>query len=274
MDGRARLTKLAQPYIGKLPDSIFKKLVLQRLSDLTGLDSSTLETHLAEEEQHKPAPSPESNYKVSEPPAYIDEPAIDYGYGAADAQAFSQHDYQEYAHTSSQPYQKEWGKGFRKDFQKSAPAAPVKVGLSIYAIRHLLCNTGLAAKVTEVESLEQDSHPDTLLLSELIKALQQQPNLSTIALIAQWHGTTKGERLQQVATLELGHQPNDGEFWEAVKRIRERVRLTEARSASEALQQSLTSKKPNQIDSDDKSRLEALLEKQRQRFGLKDAPKQ
>ncbi|MRI31815.1 DNA primase [Endozoicomonas sp. OPT23] len=280
MDGRARLTKLAQPYVGKLPDSIFKKLVLQRLSDLTGLDSNTLETHLAEEQQQKQT-TPAEPIQQNEPPAYINEQVMNYDPAHIDSH-MDQHrndhrvdhyGYQEYAQPSGQQFFKKRGKGFNKGFQQPAPAAPLKVGLSIYAIRHLLCNTELAVKVEQVNSLEQDNHPDTQLLLELIKALQLQPNLSTIALIAQWHGTTKGERLQHVATLELGHEPNDAEFWEAIQRIRERGTLMESRSASEALRQSLTSKKPSQIDSDDKSRLEALLEKQRQRFGVKDSSK-
>ena len=52
MDGRARLTKLAQPYLSKLPDGIFKELLLQKLSDITGLDTSKLEAHFqAEKDQ-------------------------------------------------------------------------------------------------------------------------------------------------------------------------------------------------------------------------------
>ncbi len=269
MDGRARLTKLAQPYLGKLPDSIFKKLVLQRLSDLTGLDSSTLAAHLAEEVQQKPTAPAEPTHK-HEPPTYDTEQVIDYDYAHMAPHADSYH---EYPKTNNQQHFRKHYKGFKKQFQQSALATPIKVGLSIYAIRHLLCNTRLATQVEQISSLEQDSHPDTLLLIKLIKALQLQPNLSTIALIAQWHGTTQGERLQHVATLELGHQPNDGEFWEAIQRIRDRVKLTESRSASDALKHSLNSKRPDQIDSDDKSRLEALLEKQRQRFGVKDSSK-
>ena len=46
MDGRARLSDMAKPLIGKLSDGVFKQLMLEQLSKRVGLSSSTLEQHI------------------------------------------------------------------------------------------------------------------------------------------------------------------------------------------------------------------------------------
>jgi DNA primase len=58
LEGRARLSKLAAPLIGKLPDGVFKQLMLQALAQRTGLSSEKLISLL------QPAQSP-----AEQPPA-------------------------------------------------------------------------------------------------------------------------------------------------------------------------------------------------------------
>ena len=268
MDGRARLTKLAQPYLNKLPESIFKKLVLQKMSEMTGLDSDMLAAHLHDE----PEPAPTSKPAMEQPMYDHSHPPVDYYDQPATPEYYDHYPIQE----SFEPQQKKksyYKGGFNKSgFNKAgfqpkpkAPPAPIKVGHSIYAIRHLLCNPQLAVKVENIELLEQDESLDTQLLIELIKVLKQSPKLSTIALIAQWQGTSNGERLQQVATLELGHQPDDGEFWEAISRIREKVQQLKTKATTNNLLQSLASKKPGQFDPAERKEYEAFLKKLQER---------
>ena len=51
MDGRARLSDLAKPLIGKLSDGVFKELMLDNLSRRVGLSSDKLEQHIPDNTQ-------------------------------------------------------------------------------------------------------------------------------------------------------------------------------------------------------------------------------
>ena len=286
MDGRARLTKLAQPYLSKLPEGIFKQLILQKLSDLTGLDAERLEAHYKEE------PAAQKATTASQKQEFAAEPVM----GAMPEPDFHDYHHGEYHHESPgfQPdnlpiydtghhvpesYNQQNQQRQKKPWQKSGSQTrfgptQIKVGRSIYAIRHLLCNPQLAADVQDLTTLEQDDDADTLLLLELLKALKKQPDLSTSALIAQWFGTSKGERLQQVAILELGHQPDDGEFWEAISRIRDKVADQQQRNTTDTIMQSVARKKPGQMGAEEISNYQEFLKKRLQQIGsTSKAPK-
>ena len=73
-----RLAKLAQPYIDKLPEGLFRQLLLKKLSDRTGLDTHYLEAHFQESartresttnrpepETHNTPPSQEEHFQHS-----------------------------------------------------------------------------------------------------------------------------------------------------------------------------------------------------------------
>ena len=278
MDGRARLTKLAQPYMGKLPDGIFRQLILQRLSELTGLETSRLEAHL-ETEQERPHIQQEhhitshagvdhtthDDYYISHD-QYHPEPY--YG-GHYEPEAFQPLESSSYYQAARQ--QRKNKAFFDKQSKKFDPVpgkTQIRVGRSIYAIRQLLCNPQLAVKVDSIDTLALDNDADTALLVELLKTLKQQPSLATSALIAQWYGTDKGNRLQQVATLELGHEPDDGEFWEAIKRISDKIADLRHQQASESLKSTLAQRKPNQLDEKQRSKFEELLRQKKERLGI------
>lgn len=281
MDGRARLTKLAQPYMGKLPDGIFKQLILQRLSELTGLDATRLEAHLETEpgrpniqQGHSVASDTSGNHATND---YYHighdyyHPELDHAepYGP---EAFEQLQLASQQQTAGH-FRKT--KGFfdkqPKKFDPVSGKTQIKVGRSIYAIRHLLCNTQLAVKVDNIDTLTQDNDADTALLVELLKTLKQQPDLSQGALMRQWTGTEKGRRLEQVATLELGHEPNDEEFWEAIKRISDKVADLRHQQASDSLKSTLAQRKPNQLDEKQRSEFEELLRQKKERLGISTA---
>ncbi|KEQ16958.1 DNA primase [Endozoicomonas numazuensis] len=259
MDGRSRLATDAQPHLHKIPDGLFKQMLMQRLSEITGLNTDTLETYLN---------------KKNDPEPVIEKPTYDNYSVPAEADYYSEAHYEPDISHNFQPQErtferKPFKKGFKEKNEQPVAPAPLKVGRSIYAIRHLLCNPELATAVKAINELEGDEHPDTQLLIALIKTLQEQPKLPTIALIAQWHGTQHGIRLQEIASLELGHQPNDEEFHEAIERIRDTVRELEHKQAAHSLKQTFSQKKPGQIDSAQRSVLEALLEKKKKKLGIK-----
>lgn len=284
MDGRARLTKLAEPYLGKLPDGIFRQLLLQKLSELTGLDATRLEAHLGTEAEQPPSPSATEHnnttydhYQNHHDYAHSGEYHTGPDYTDHYQEHFAQEPY-DYPHTAQHSahnhsaHNRQKAKGFfdkrPKNFDPVLETTQIKVGRSIYAIRHLLCNPQLAANVDCIDTLAEDTDADTTLLVELLKTLKQQPKLATSALIAQWYGTDKGKRLQQVATLELGHEPDDGEFWEAIKRISDKVADLKHQRASNKLSSTLANRKPNQLDEKQRSEYEEFLKKHKARLGI------
>lgn len=53
LDGRARLAELARPIISKLPDGVFRQMMLERLSTISQLDLGTLSTLMLKTEETK-----------------------------------------------------------------------------------------------------------------------------------------------------------------------------------------------------------------------------
>jgi DNA primase len=56
IDGRARLVDLARPLLARLPDSIFRQLMLERLAQIARTDSSRLAERIDKPAQHRPGP--------------------------------------------------------------------------------------------------------------------------------------------------------------------------------------------------------------------------
>lgn len=279
MDGRARLTKLAKPYLGKLPDGIFKQLILQKLSELTGLDMARLEAHLETE----PAKAQTTKVRSTAQQSTTRESSIhDHYQNNHESYFHPEPDYNDhfaerfagefYGHSPQSVYNVRKTTGFfdkrSKNFDSVLEKTQIKVGYSIYAIRHLFCNPRLAADVESIDTLAQDNDADTVLLVELLKALKKQPGLGTSALIAQWYGTDKGKRLKQVAALELGHEPDDGEFRDAIKRILEKMADLRHQQASDTLKSTLAQRKPNQLDEKQRNEFEELLRQKKARLGI------
>ena len=132
-----------------------------------------------------------------------------------------------------------------------------------------MCNPQLASSVDCIDALAEDKDADTGLLVELLRTLQTQPTLATSALIGQWYGTERGRRLEQVAALELGHEPDDREFWEAIQRISDRVADQKRQRVSNQISNTLANKKPNQLDEQQRSTFEALIKQRQASLGIR-----
>ncbi|KEI73161.1 DNA primase [Endozoicomonas elysicola] len=260
MDGRARLAKLAQPYIDKLPEGLFRQLLLKKLSDHTGLDTHYLEAHFQESIRTKeqPAttrpPEPEhydssNNYgEISHSGHYEPCPPHDAGYS-------------EPQYTSGQQQ------------RHSAPTIArnsARLATSGYAIRQLLCNPEFAQETLEpFDDLQLENDGDSQLLIDLLKILKKNPTLKTSTLIAQWYGTEKGERLQALAALDHGTTAHRDEFLETLTSIRKKAGLNLQQNQYKNLLQSLQNKKPGQLDEDLRRQFRELQEQlRRQKLGV------
>lgn len=263
MDGRARLAKLAHPYIDKLPEGLFRQLLLKKLSDHTGLDTHYLEAHFQEQSTHiKALPTVRQESEIRTQSTSHKK-----------SQSYSHYDHITF---SDENYDKAWytperqqGQSTSSTYWKPYPERQnnsAKLITSGYAIRQLLCNTELAQEVSEpFDDLILENDSDNQLLIDLLKILKKNPTLKTSTLIAQWYGTEKGVRLQTLAALDHGTTAHRNEFLETLAQIRRKHSETENHNKhSNFLTSNLQNKKPSQLDEETRKKYLALLESKRQ----------
>lgn len=265
MDGRARLAKMAQPYLSKLPAGVFHQLLIKKLSDITGLDSQYLSMHFEEEAaEQAPAvqvatPAPVQQEIPGSESHYYDQS----GYHTPDYPDYYHQDHgtAEHYHEYSQPVakntqQKSYGKKkyareFAQPVFKHAPRfATVGAG---YAIRQLICNPDFAKEVKEpFDDLHLDNDADTSLLIELLKTLKKQPDLKPGTLIAQWYGTEHGKRLQSLIALDHATEAHWDEFNETLKTLRSKHQELKKKNDFRSLLNTLKNKSPSQMSEDER----------------------
>jgi DNA primase len=142
IDGRARLVDLARPLLARLPDSVFRQLMVERLAEIARTDASRLAGRL---DGPLPQVTPTRTGSGSQAPH---------------------------------------------------PDGKSRVR---QAIELLLYQPSLAAGVDRPALLEQCDLPGVPLLIELLDLLQQQPELSTGALLEHWREREEGRYLHKLA---------------------------------------------------------------------------
>ena len=244
MDGRARLAKLVQPYIDRLPEGLFRQLMLNRLSERTGLDTRYLQAHFQEAvktEQAEPPPAA-THATVPNDGAYPYEysPAID--------------------HARQDVYQRPVPQRHHYSGRSARLSSPG------YAIRQLLCNPEFARDVAEpLSELHLSNDNDSQLLIDLLTVLKQEPHLTAAKLIAKWYDTDKGERLKSLASLDHGTSAHPEEFLDTIAAIRKNSREADKKSQhSNFLSVNLNNRKPSQLDEETRKKYLELLESKRQ----------
>ena len=173
LEGKAHLATLALPLIEQVPGSLLRRLLRQSLEARTGMDLDSLPT--------------------AEP---ADPPAIDYD-----------HDYN-YDSERQPDDMPSWGspapgappsRTLRRPQQRERSTVESPV---MSATRTLLHHPHLAGLAEQARQLANEDDEEAQLLIALIDALQKNPQLSTIELLARWHGTALGDQLNQLAEKE------------------------------------------------------------------------
>ncbi|WP_339532042.1 DNA primase [Pseudomonas mucidolens] len=199
LEGKAHMATLAAPLIDKVPGANLKALMRKRLLEITGLSGEAVSqlVHSAPQDA---------------PPTY--DPGIDY-----DAMP----DYSDF-HQPQEAYtpQHEWtpkkpGAGGKKWDKKPwskngkrgdrdepyAPRTPVAVEApTLIALRTLIHHPQLAGKVESADHFANESNTYAQVLIALIEAVQKNPKLNSIQLMARWHGTEQGRLLRALAEKE------------------------------------------------------------------------
>ena len=165
LEGRARLSKLALPYIRQLPEGVFRQLMFQALADRTGLELTSL--------MQLEAPPP--------PPTPFEPPPADYDPGP-----------------DPEP---EGGEAGPRQRTASGTLASGYSNLAQSAIALLLHQPDISrlANPRQLAELEGD---DVDLLRELLELLHRRPESNTAMLLGHWYGTPEGELLSRLAGQE------------------------------------------------------------------------
>ncbi len=248
LEGKAHLATLAVPLIDKIPGANLRTLMRQRLSEITGLNGEALGQAI----QSAPAEEPPSY----DPSAYYDV-APDYGH-----EEYSPQPEQNWQKKSGQKgngqkkWEKPWDKkGKHPDFQPRAPrvAAPVE-SPTLTALRTLLHHPELAHKVEDASHFAAENDTYAQLLVALLGALQKNPKLRSLQLIARWHGTEQGRLLKALAEKEWLIQADNLEqqFFDTITSLA-------ARQRERSLEHLLRKARQSELSAEEKAQLRDLL---------------
>jgi len=162
MDGRARLSKKALPYLRTLPEGIYRQLMFQALAERTGLEVETLMK--LEAPPVPPRPKEPPTPMDAEPPPMED---------------------------TTTPRQRSASQAPMTSYSNIAQAAMA-----------LLLHQPKVAKLGDPARLSELEGEDIGLLRELLDLLRRRPESNTAMLLGHWYGTPEGDLLSRLAGQE------------------------------------------------------------------------
>ena len=181
LDGRARLSKLAAPLINRMPQGVFKTLMLKTLSQRTGLDTETLTSLI------KPIEPPQDYDQGEYPEYYSDTTSTTKG---------------NQFHDESLPRKREAiGRP-----QKRMKMPPAQTLIALLANHPQLANLitdldalkGLQTDEIEIEGLE--------ILIPLVELIRKNPSYTLNHILGYWrgiHDIGQAEQLTEIAATDL-----------------------------------------------------------------------
>ena len=259
LEGKAHMATLAAPLIEKIPGANLRQLMRNRLKEITGLDPQQVE-QLA---QHAPATSSVPDYDpgydydamASYTPDYGDMPQHDFA-PVHQEQEWKPNKGAGKKQWSDKPWDKNRKGGKPWQQRDEAPPrvpAPVEPP-TLAALRTLLHLPLLAGKVEDASHFADEEHLYSQLLVALIEAAQKNPGLSSMQLIARWHGTEQGRLLRALAEKEwlIVADNLEQQFFDTITSL-------SARQRERSLEQLLRKSRQSELTSEEKTQLLALL---------------
>ncbi|MEM1154499.1 MAG: DNA primase [Pseudomonadota bacterium] len=191
-DGKARLSKLALPYLQQLPAGIYRQLMFQALAKRTGVDVESLMQLLPEP---TPLAPPEHHQSTMNRPSSATEP------------------------------------GFSPIPQTDAAMSPEYASLAEAAIALLLHQPAIA-RLADSAALTELEGSEVALLRELLGLLERRPDSNTAMLLGHWYGTPQGQLLNRLAEQErliptAGIEQEFSDILSALARAPQQTRLAE-----------------------------------------------
>ncbi|MCF5720461.1 DNA primase [Pseudomonas syringae] len=200
LEGKAHMATLAAPLIDKVPGANLRTLMRQRLLEITGLSGEAVSQLVHSAPQDAPPPTYDPGMDYDAMPDYSDFHQPQEAYAPQ----------QEWTPKKPGAGGKQWDKkpwsknGKRGDRDEAyAPRTPVAVEApTLIALRTLIHHPQLAGKVESADHFANESNTYAQVLIALIEAVQKNPKLNSIQLMARWHGTEQGRLLKALAEKE------------------------------------------------------------------------
>ncbi len=265
LEGKAHLATLAAPLIDKIPGANLKTLMRQRLTEITGLSIQQLNPA-----PHNPVSAPQApsnshpHYEMDEAPqydpsAYFDAPA-DYGqeqYAPQPEQAWQPKTGFKGKGQGGKKWEKSWSKKGdrdRDDFPRGPRVAAPVESPTLTALRTLLHHPQLAEKVEEASHFAAENDTYAQLLVALLGAMQKNPKLRSLQLIARWHGTEQGRLLKALAEKEwlIDADNLEQQFFDTITSLA-------ARQRERSLEHLLRKARQSELSAEEKEQLRGLL---------------
>ncbi len=258
LEGKAHLVTLAAPLIDKIPGHNLRTLMRQRLSEITGLSGDALSqmTPVTKSGAHS-STSPASGdyypdhgeipdsayYDVAAGPNEYENPTPTAGFERSKGKS---------------DWKKEggkWSKKGRDDFTPRAPRTAVSVeSPHLSALRTLLHHPELAQNVEDVSHFAAEDDTYAQLLVALLGALQKNPKLRALQLIARWHGTEQGRLLRALAEKEwlISADNLEQQFFDTITSL-------VARQRERSLEHLINKARQSELNAEEKNQLRNLL---------------
>lgn len=242
LEGKAHLATLAAPLIERVPGANLRALMRRRLAELTGLSGEALQEAAS---AAPPATADDGYFRDTDPEPWPAEPPP------------------ATVHRKRSPAG--GGRNWSKDRPERprAPRVPTTVEPPTLAtLRTLLRHPELAQKVEDVSHFAEEDDTYAQLLVALLGALQKNPGLRTLQLMARWHGTDQGRLLRALAAKEwlISNDNLEQQFFDTINRLVDRQH-------ERRLERLLRKARESELNAEEKEQLRALL-----RRGAPDAP--
>jgi len=207
-DGKARLSKVCAPQINRIPQGVFRQLMLEELSSRTGISAENLRDYVA---THKPPAGRGSASQPAHQPAHQPAPRL-----ASQPTAHTSNQAPTDEFYSGPPPDDIYGDGDYEPYPETVAVRRSKIRLSpIKVLSALLVNhPQLAEYVEDIEMLSVSADPDMALFLKILALINSDPACSkTSHIFARWQATysdqTELQLLKTLAGSEL-HQPPKG----------------------------------------------------------------
>ena len=194
-DGKARLSKTCAPQINRIPQGVFRQLMLEELSRRTGVSADNLRDYVA------------THVTPQQRAAIANDPNHETG---SQTQSNDQHNH---AASNDYHYPEQDSSLEVDDYADMRPTRASKIRLSpIKFITALLLNhPALAEAAEDIGFLKQSTDQDTQLFLRVLDVAKKNPHYKPSHIFAYWLGTHGNQAetkiLQSLAASELYHPP-------------------------------------------------------------------
>ncbi|WFF41810.1 DNA primase [Salinicola endophyticus] len=249
VEGRERFVTAVLEALKRLPEGVLKSLLLKELSSRSGIETSQFSDWFATHAPPAPRPTApagddgfEAMMAISGEAESEPAPMAEYGDGAG---------YGEIRGGTHAPRRGlTAARGGTATLSLSWPARIVQL---------LLHEPGLAETLPESLDWCPEAQPDGRLCREVVKLLRAGRYRSPQVLLAHFHGTPEGERLDQLARREMAI-PREVRASELANWVRHLERQSERLTPAQEYQQLLAkSRQPGALSAEEKQRLRELI---------------